>query len=204
MSYAVRDYLNGAPAISVRQSPTEDGPNRVTLEAGGLSLEAKYEGSWALTLEASATALDENLAAEIAEDLDVEPDQIFNLRVNDGTTGPREVFNNVTIVDSRRRVDRVLDNESALVRVPRDADDLPELPDDFSVPTSEPREFSLTPDPDLPGADNLDGEVLIADNYIVPEEDPPDHRRDYVGSESENGAFLDDADQPVVLAVLVR
>ncbi len=165
MSYAVRDfYLNGgSAAVIVRLfRPTEDGPNRVTLEAGGLSLEAKYEGSWALALQASAHAPTVQLAQEIAEDLDVEPDQIFNLIINDRSTGTREVFNNVTIVESRRRIDRVLDNESALVRVPRDEEGLPELPDDFAAPTPDaPLDFSLTPDPDAAGsAETLDGEVL--------------------------------------------
>ena len=84
------------------------------------------------------------------------------------STGAREVFNNLTIVESRRRIDRVLDNESALVRVPRDEDGLPELPDDFSAPTpGAPLDFSLTPDPDAAdSAETLDGEVLEADNYI--------------------------------------
>ena len=56
MSYAVRDfYLNGgSAAVIVRLlNPTEDGPNRVTLAGGGLSLEAKHEGAWALELRAS-------------------------------------------------------------------------------------------------------------------------------------------------------
>lgn len=201
MSYAVRDfYLNGgSAAVIVRLfNPTADGPNRVTLEAGGLSLEAKYEGSWALALEASAHAPAAQLAQEIAEDLDVEADQIFNLIVNDGSTGTREVFNNVTIVESRRRIDRVLNNESALVRVLLDEDGLPVLPDDFAAPTPDaPLAFSLTPDPDAAGsAETLDGEVLTADNYIVPEGDVADHLRDYVGSTSrKQGLFaLDDAD----------
>jgi uncharacterized protein len=209
MSYAVRDfYLNGgSTAVIVRLfNPTEDGPNRVTLEAGGLSLEAKYEGSWGTALEASAHAPDEQFAEEIAQDLGVEPDQIFNLRVNDRTTGVREVFNKVTVVDSRRRIDRVLENESALVRVRRDAAGLPELPADFSMPTPDaPLEFSPTPDPSSPDSDaeNLDGEVLTADNYIVPEGDVPDHLTDYVGSTSrKRGLFaLDDADLMNLLCV---
>jgi hypothetical protein len=202
MSYAVRDfYLNGgSAAVIVRLlNPTEEGPNRVTLEGGGLSLEAKYEGSWALELEAIAQAPGEQLAAEIAEDLEVGPDQIFNLIVNDPSTGTREVFNNLTIVESRRRIDRVLDNESALVRVPRDAEGLPELPDDFSAPAPEndPLAFSLTPDPDDPASvEALDGEVLTANNYIDLGGDIPDHRRDYVGSRlRKQGLYaLDDAD----------
>jgi hypothetical protein len=203
MSYAVRDfYLNGgSTSIIVRLfNPTEDGPNRMTLEAGGLSLEAKAEGSWATALVASASVPDAPLAAEIAQDLDVGPGQIFNLRVDDRTTGAREVFNNVTIVDSRRRVDRVLDAESTLVRVSRGADGAPLLPDDFFMPTpGAPLLFSLTPNPDASdsGAENLDGAALTTDNYIEPEgEDVADHRRDYVGSTSRKQGLhaLDDAD----------
>ena len=202
MSYAVRDfYLNGgSAAVIVRLlNPTEDGPNRVTLAGGGLSLEAKHEGAWALELRAVAHAPDGQLAAEIAEDLEVQRNQIFNLIVEDHSTGAREVFNNLTIVESRRRIDRVLDNESALVRVPRDEAGLPALPDDFAAPTpGAPLDFSLTPDPDAAGsAETLDGEVLEANNYIdIMPEPIPDHLRDYVGSRlRKQGLFaLDDAD----------
>jgi phage tail sheath protein FI len=201
MNYAVRDfYLNGgSAAVIVRLfNPTEDGPNRVTLEGGGLSLEAKSEGSWALELEAVAQAPDEQLAEEIAEDLEVEPDQIFNLVVNDRSTGAREVFNNLTIVESRRRIDRVLDAESALVRVLSGEDGVPALPEDFAAPTpAAPLEFSVTPDPDAADSvETLDGEVLTANNYIEPAGDIADHLRDYAGSTSrKQGLFaLDDAD----------
>jgi phage tail sheath protein FI len=209
MSYAVRDfYVNGgSSAIVVRVfNPTEDGPNRVTFAGGGLTLEATYEGSWATAVSISAHAPDEQLAEEIAEDLDVEPGQIFNLLVNDRTSGIREVFNNVTIVDSRRRIDRVLDNESMLVRVRHGQDGEPELPDDFSVPApGAPLEFSATPDPAAPdsNAANLDGAVLTSDNYIVPTGDVADHLTNYVGSTSrKQGLFaLDDADLVNLLCI---
>jgi phage tail sheath protein FI len=202
MSYAVRDFYanGGSTAVIVRVfNPTEDGPNRVTLEAGGLSLEAKYEGSWATAIDASAHAADAQLAEEIALDLGVASDQVFTLRLNDRATGIRETFNNLTIVDSRRRVDRVLDNESALVRVRRDEAGVPELPDDFTMPTPDaPLQFSVTPDPETPdsGVANLDGDRLTADNYVIPEGDTPAHLIDYVGSTSrKQGLFaLDDAD----------
>ena len=82
-------------------------------------------------LASRRTCSDCPVGPEIAENLEVQGDEIFDLIVGDRSSGAREVFNNLTIVESRRRINRVLDSESALVRVPRDANGLPELPDDF-------------------------------------------------------------------------
>ncbi len=200
MSYAVRDfYLNGgSAAIIVRLfNPTGEGPNRVTFEAEAetetetLVLEAKYEGSWALPLEVSAQPVDSQFEADIASNLEVGTDDLFNLIVNDPGTGLREVFNNVTVVESRRRVDRVLENESALIRVA-------DLPDSFTVP-DEGLQLLATPAADATTQlAALDGQDLVLGNYFTPvdpdaEEAPPD---DYRGDRTQKrGVFaLEDAD----------
>ena len=207
MSYAVRDfYLNGgSTAIIVRLfNPTSSGPNRVTFEAGNLRLEAKYEGSWALELEISAQAPNAQFAADIASDLEVEGDQLFNLTVNDPTSGRREVFNNVTVVESRRRVDRVLQNESALIGVVVDDEGLPILPTSFSP--GQLLAFPPAPDPESASAEALealDGEPLGSDNFIAPAQPPPEHLLDYAGSTSrKQGLFaLEDADLVNLLCI---
>jgi phage tail sheath protein FI len=207
MSYAVRDfYLNGgSTAIVVRLfNPTASGPNRVRFAAGGLTLEAKYEGSWALALDISAHALSGQFASVIASDLDVEADDVFNLVMEDPRSGRREVFNNVTVVESRRRIDRVLQNESALLRVALNDQGNPDLPTSLSPGQS--LAFPPAPDPESASAEALealDGQPLGSDNFIAPTQPPPEHLLDYVGSSSrKQGLFaLEDADLVNLLCI---
>jgi uncharacterized protein len=56
---------------------------------------------------------------------ELEADDLFNLTVFDGSTGTVEKFVNLTVADSPRRIDRVLQNNSRLVRAVDDP-----LPDD--------------------------------------------------------------------------
>lgn len=115
MSYAVRDfYLNGgSQAIIVRLYRPEAGTNETaSLQVGDLSLEAAYPGSWGNKLR-------------VRVDHDTRPpepgeatDSLFNLFVRDGTTGDVEEFRNVSITAGHtRQVDKVLENESRLVRM---------------------------------------------------------------------------------------
>ena len=205
MSYAVRDfYLNGgSTAIIVRLfNPIASGPNRVRFTAGDLTLEAKYEGSWALALDISAHPLIGQFASIVASDLEVEADDIFNLVVEDPRSGLREVFNNVTVVESRRRIDRVLQNESALIRVALDDQGNPDLPTSLSPGQS--LNFPPTPNPESASAVALDGEQLDRDNYIPPSENSIEtHRLDYVGNISrKQGLFALDAADVVNLVCI--
>lgn len=83
-----------------------------------LILQAVDEGTWANDLQATLDySTPPNVAEEVAKQLGVLPDDLFNLVVRLGDKGPQEVFRNVTVVDSSRRVDAVLLAESQLVRV---------------------------------------------------------------------------------------
>ncbi|GAB6266039.1 MAG: hypothetical protein STSR0001_14850 [Methanothrix sp.] len=80
---------------------------RSVLAVNGLNLEAANEGSWGNDLRAR---IDHNVKGEDAANL-------FNLSIRDGGTGQVEVLRNVSIAPGHlRRVDKVLENESNLVR----------------------------------------------------------------------------------------
>ena len=119
MSYAVRDfYLNGgSQAIIVRlfvpPSSTDDGAARLTDD--GLKLVAGSPGAWGQGLR---LAIDPEVSDEVRTNLGLGAnDALFNLTVQDTNPGgTTERFLNLTVVDSARRIDRVLTNESNLVR----------------------------------------------------------------------------------------
>ena len=128
-SYAVRDFFSngGGQAVVVRvyQSPPPASPPTSDVAqirfAGGtddLLLQAASPGGWAsqpalaVTLEVLPST-SPNLA-EIAAALGVSATTIFTLRAVFGDV--TEVIRNVTLADSARRYDRVLVNESTLIR----------------------------------------------------------------------------------------
>jgi phage tail sheath protein FI len=118
LSYAVRDfYLNGGQqAVIVRVFKAAAGqPGSATLTVGGLTLEAASPGGWGNALRAR---IDDKVSAEVADQYKLPPADLFNLRVRDMGSGITETFLNVTVVESPRRVDRVVKEQSALVRVP--------------------------------------------------------------------------------------
>src|SRR5437868_1087418 len=102
----------GATAASVATAATGAASGAVkktsaTIGAHGLNLVAASAGSWGNKLRAR---IDHDVAASAGD--------VFNLSVRDDTTGTVEVFRNVSIAPgSVRQVDRVLENESNLVRV---------------------------------------------------------------------------------------
>jgi len=120
LGYAVRDfYLNGGgQAIVVRLYNLDPGPPaqpaRAVVSVGGLTLESANEGAWGQNLRAS---LDQNVSNGVAASMGVPVSALFNLTIGDtGPGGLTEQFLNLTVVDSARRVDRVLALESNLVR----------------------------------------------------------------------------------------
>jgi Bacteriophage tail sheath protein len=120
MSYAVRDfYLNGgSQAIIVRLYHAETGDNAVApntvLEVGGLTLQAAYEGKWGANLRAT---VDLDVSQDVADALGLAKADLFNLTVKDAIPGgTTEQFRNLTVKDSARRIDRVLQQQSKLVR----------------------------------------------------------------------------------------
>ena len=102
-------------------------------------------GSWANTLRGR---IDHNTRP--LDDGTPDPDT-FNLSVRDGATGQVEIFRNVSVEAAHlRRIDKVLENESKLVRV------------DGALPGARP---GAHPDP-LAGED-VWGDNAIATNSVV-------------------------------------
>src|SRR5262245_38455407 len=120
LGYAIRDYyLNGgSQAIIVRLYSPDDGNNTkpapATLDAKGLKLEAATPGAWGNALRAR---VDDDVSSDVAVSYGLEAGALFNLTVRDMKTGATEQFRNVSIAESPRQVNRVLANESRLVRV---------------------------------------------------------------------------------------
>ncbi|KAA3657734.1 MAG: phage tail sheath family protein [Chloroflexi bacterium] len=80
---------------------------KATLIVDTLTLEAAYEGSWGNNLRAR---VDHDVSGDDAANL-------FNLTIRDDATGQTELFRNVSVVGNHaRQVDKVLDNQSSLVR----------------------------------------------------------------------------------------
>lgn len=128
MSYAVRDFFanGGAQAIIVRLYSTaaQGGADTAQIDANGLTLNASSQGSWANNIRvrvdhdvpAPANASDPHPLPWVEADPNLDSSDLFNLTVRNTTTGAQETILNLTVVDSQRRVDRVLERESTLVR----------------------------------------------------------------------------------------
>jgi phage tail sheath protein FI len=122
LGYAVRDFFlnGGATAIVVRlYKPTSNKGSRASFNVTNLTIEAADEGAWGMKVRVrieKKPATDPNLVAAAAR-LGVAPEDLFDVVVRDGNTGRIETFLNVTTKESARRADRVLKNESSLIRV---------------------------------------------------------------------------------------
>ena len=127
LGFAVRDfYLNGgSQAIIVRLYHLDPGDSTATppipapvtktkLEVGEIKLEAAYEGKWGMNLRAS---VDIDVSEDVATQMGLVKADLFNLTARDiGPGGATEQFRNLSVKDSPRRIDKVLEAESRLVR----------------------------------------------------------------------------------------
>ncbi|MEQ1907473.1 MAG: phage tail sheath C-terminal domain-containing protein [Vicinamibacterales bacterium] len=121
LGYAVRDFFlnGGATAIVVRlYKATDNKGSKASFAVTNLGLEAASEGAWGMKLRVrieKKAGTDPNLVAAAAR-LGVAAADLFDLIARDGNTGQIETFLNVTTKESARRIDRVLKNESSLIR----------------------------------------------------------------------------------------
>jgi hypothetical protein len=139
LGYAVRDfYLNGgSQAIIVRlyravtADPDGAGPEeppraRNVLTLGTISLVAADEGKWGANLRANIDK--ENISPDVAARMGLAQSELFNLTVRDTNPGgTTERFLNLSVKNSPRRIDKVLEAESKLVLF---QGDLPAAPPD--------------------------------------------------------------------------
>ena len=125
LGYAVRDfYLNGgSQAIIVRLFHTNPVaavppvPDNTPLSVGNFTLEAVYKGSWGGNLRFTIDAL---VSESVALAMSLVKTDLFNLIISEvglgGLPVRSEQIRNLSVKDSARRIDKVLNTESKLVR----------------------------------------------------------------------------------------
>jgi phage tail sheath protein FI len=85
-----------------------------TLDVAGLTLRAAYPGSWGQKLRVT---VDVNVSQSAADQMGLTKTDLFNLTARDTIPGGRvEQFYNLTVKDTVRRIDRVLEGECTLLR----------------------------------------------------------------------------------------
>ena len=84
------------------------------VSASRVALEAAFPGAWGNNLR---VRIDHQVMEETAQRYDLEITDLFNLTVKNTKTGVTEQFLNVSMLPSARQIDRVLQNESSLIRV---------------------------------------------------------------------------------------
>ena len=118
MSYSVYQFFQngGSDAVILRLYHRDENQTaNAVLDVGNLTLEAAYPGAWGKNLRAT---VDLNGSQDVADGLGVALGDLFNLTVRDlAPGGATEVYRNLTVVDSARRIDRILAAQSTLVRL---------------------------------------------------------------------------------------
>jgi phage tail sheath protein FI len=149
----IADAAADAVAGAVTAAANASAPvTTALLTVNGLKLEAISQGAWGNNLQATISHND-TATKEIATKFDVAVTDLFNVTVKDLKTGTREDYLNVTVVDSPRRIDKVLENSSRLVKVPSK----------FTLPTTRPADNDYK----VQASDYAsDGTVLTIKNYV--------------------------------------
>jgi phage tail sheath protein FI len=162
LSYAVDDFFanGGSQAMVLRLFKPDATDGVATLTIGNLKLRAANPGSWGNTLTGRVVMPEDKAAARItAEPLGLTENDLFDLVVEDPGSGRTETFRNLAVDANAgaRRVDRVLEEGSSLVRLPLLADGSPDLP--AAVPPA-------TAEPFPTGQSGNDGELLKSPDYL--------------------------------------
>jgi len=126
LGFAVRDFFlnGGSQAIIVRlyhadpgnaaaKPPVAAPATQAPLTAGNIQFLAANPGIWGVGLRVTIDT--NNLSADVATAMGVNLTDLFNLTVLDTGTGDSEQYANLTVVNSPRRVDKVLTENSSLL-----------------------------------------------------------------------------------------
>lgn len=120
LSYAVDDFFaNGGGQCEIVRLFEEDGDDGVSTAtfAGAFDLVAASPGGWGDNLSATVTLPEDNPGSQAAAaKYGLTVAQLFDLTIADSESGASETFRNLTDQDNERRVDRVLADQSSLVR----------------------------------------------------------------------------------------
>jgi len=165
LGYAVQDFYQngGATAIIVRVIHSDAQKVAIALPGGPPTLLAANEGTWGNALHA---VVDNQVSADMATQFGLTTADLFNLSVRDFNTGVTEVYRNLTVKDSPRRIDRVLPVESTLV-ISTGA--LTAVPTANSAPAAGK---TIWTDPNASTAAtqnaNADGSALVENDFVGP------------------------------------
>ena len=122
LGFAVRDFFlnGGSQAVIVRlyRAEVDAGGNPVKdvakLKVDDLALEAASPGKWGSNLR---VVVDVDVPETVATSMGLQKKDLFNLTITDATPGGgSERFLNVSTAASRRRIDKVLKDESQLMQ----------------------------------------------------------------------------------------
>ena len=126
-----------------------------TINSQGLQFVAANPGAWG---NARRVRIDHDVSAAVALRFDLDgADDLFNLTVRDTQTGLTEQFRNVSVADSPRRVDKVLENESTLVRLTTPLTPDATVPDAHVESPADPTQ-TIWEDDDTSSPSNDDGD----------------------------------------------
>jgi phage tail sheath protein FI len=115
LGYAIQNFYQngGSTSIIVRIVHAADAAQAtIALPGGPPTLLAASAGAWGNALHA---VVDSQVSAAVATQFGLATSDLFNLSVRDFNTGVTEVYRNLTVKNSPRRIDKVLPIESTLV-----------------------------------------------------------------------------------------
>ena len=165
----VADLQKDAAAAAITNTKA-----KVTLDT--LTLEAANEGDWGNNLRARVD-YDVTTDNDFLKRLNLAKDDLFNVTVKNVATGTMEIFRNVSVKDSSRRLDNILVAQSSLVRV---TGDLPAARPKATDDGLTPDQLKIPPFPSNPDqADPRSVGVADADKVTI---DNPLAAGDYMGS----------------------
>jgi uncharacterized protein len=139
----VANAAAGAVANAVKAAAGAEAPiTKASIAWDTLSLQAAYEGAWGNALRAR---VDHEISADYASSIGLQTSDLFNLTVRDTKSGLTESFRNLTMKPGLRQVNKVLENDSRLVRIKGD-------PSNAAVPN---KHSDITPGKDPFSDDNM-------------------------------------------------
>lgn len=161
---SVADATAAAVAKAVTDAANAAAPiTKAQLSVNGLNLEAAHEGKWGNYLRAR---IDHDVSEDVAKKFSLAKTDLFNLTVRDTKTAVTEQFRNLTVKESPRRADKVLRNESQLVRVvPPPPPATSTIPDAHGNPAAGKGIFEDDNASSPASKEASDGLVLTKDSY---------------------------------------
>ena len=136
---------------------------RAQISLADLPIEAAYEGTWGQNLRASIDF--SNIQEEVAVNMRLEKKDLFNLSVTDTSPGgSTERFRNLSLKKSARRIDKVLEAESHLVRWVGDGDPLDVEP---KLQAAKDKLNGKAAKDKLNGKTTIDDDVKVAEQQLT-------------------------------------